>query len=812
VRANFISWMVGTLVVLFVVSAAAQEPAALPKVVRIGVVTDGPSEAYNKVAYEKIRHELLELTRTELDVRMDPDKLVRADWTVDGARRSVDSLFADEQVDLILALGVLATNDLLGRTSLPKPCVAPLVVAPKLQGVEGPDGMLRRPNLSYVVWKVDFERDLRAFRELGAFKRIAFLASGPAVRAVPKITDRIAAAASSLGIEAEVVIVENSATAALEAIPSNVDAVYVMPNPQLKLADLDALAAGLTEKRLPSFAWMGRRAVERGFLAGLGTQEDMDRFARRVALNMQAMLIGEDPGPVGAAFQLSEQLSLNMATARAIGVWPSWGVITEAVLINKEKEQVGRHLSLDIAVRDAMRTNLSYAAARRAVDAGSQDVRRARSNLLPRLTVSADGQWIDKDRAGTQAAERTLSWSGTLSQSIFNDAAWGNLTIQERLQRARELQLESTRLDLVRDVAVGYLTLLKAQTIEHIQQENLALSRKNLALARLRRQIGTARPNEVFRWESQIAQARRDVIAAASARNQAEINLNRLLNRPLEESFVTKEASLDDTYLLSGHEAFRSFLGNPFRFKVLREFMVKEGLEASPDLGAIRSQIAAKKRNISVNRRSLYLPTLGAQAGLTHKFLKGGEGSDPQPLPAPFDEAFTTPNSVDWYVGVSASLPLFEGGARYADISKSELELARLDLLRRAQEQAIEARIRSSLHAAGASFPAIGLTRDAANAAKGNLDVVAESYANGTSSILNLLDAQNQALVADLSAASAVHDFLIDLMELERAAGRYTFFRSDQEVRQFFTRLEAFSNARAQSQGVLYAPSAGGAQ
>ena len=808
-RARFITWIIAFLGILLVKPVYAQDSAGLPRVVRVGVVTDGPSEVYEAAAFELIRKELLALTRKELDVRMGPDKRLVADWTIEGTHRAIDAMLADEQVDLVLALGVLATHDVVGRSELPKPCVAPVVVAPKIQGVEGPQGLLQRKNLSYVVWKVDLERDLRAFRELGSFQRITFLVSRPTARAIPQMSKGIVATAQNLGIQADIVEVGETVTATLSAIPDQADAVYVLPNPQLTFADLSALSAGLVEKRLPSFVWLGRTGVERGFLAGLGTAEDLNRFSRRVALNMQAMLLGEDPGPAGAAFQLSEQLSLNMTTARAVGVWPSWGVITEAVLINEGKTQVGRKLSLDIAVREAMRTNLTYAAARRAVEAGGQDIRRARANLLPQLSVSVDGQWIDEDRAGLTTAERTLSWSGTLSQSIFNDAAWGNLTVQQRLQRARELELETTRLDLVREVAVGYLSLLKTQTVERIRRENLALSRKNLALARLRRQIGTAGPNEVFRWESQIAQARRDVISAASLRNQAEINLNRLLNRPLEEPFVTREASLHDTFLLSGHDAFCAFLGNPYRFKVLREFMVQEGLQASPELAAIREQMRAQERNVSLNQRSLYLPSLGAQAGLTHKFLKGGEGSDSVEVPAPFDEVFSSPNSVDWYVGISASLHLFEGGSRLADINKSELQLTRLELLRRAQAQGIEARIRAALHAAGATFPAIGLTGEAAKAAHGNLDVVAESYARGTASIIHLIDAQNQALIADLSAASSVHDFLIDLMELERAVGRYTFFRSEQDVRQMFNRLEAFSKTKAASEGVRYAPSAG---
>ena len=58
--------------------------------------------------------------------------------------------------------------------------------------------------------------------------------------------------------------------------------------------------------------------------------------------------------------------------------------------------------------------------------------------------------------------------------------------------------------------------------------------------------------------------------------------------------------------------------------------------------------------------------------------------------------------------------------------------------------------------------------------------------------ILVLLDAQNQALVVDLAAANAVFDYLIDLMGVQRAVGRFDYYRSPQERQDFLNRVQAF--------------------
>jgi outer membrane protein TolC len=92
----------------------------------------------------------------------------------------------------------------------------------------------------------------------------------------------------------------------------------------------------------------------------------------------------------------------------------------------------------------------------------------------------------------------------------------------------------------------------------------------------------------------------------------------------------------------------------------------------------------------------------------------------------------------------------------------------------------------------GASFAAIDLSREAAAAARRNFDLVRDSYARGVVSILDLLDAQNQALVAELVAANEVYRFVIDLMEVQRAVGRYDFFATPEERDDFFERLETF--------------------
>ncbi len=150
------------------------------------------------------------------------------------------------------------------------------------------------------------------------------------------------------------------------------------------------------------------------------------------------------------------------------------------------------------------------------------------------------------------------------------------------------------------------------------------------------------------------------------------------------------------------------------------------------------------------------------------------------------------PDDTDWFVGLRATYPLFEGGARLADRRQARKELASLETERESAADRVEQRVRAALHDLGASLVGIDLSRAAAEAAQLNYGLVREAYSRGAISIIDLLDAQNVALVADENAADAVFDFLIDLMRTQRAAGRLEVLSSAEETEAFFERAEAY--------------------
>ncbi len=762
----------------------------------VGVVFDGPW-ARNDELRAGFEEEIAALAAPRFTVEFPAGARRVADWTAAGARAAVEALLADPDVDVVLTYGPVSSSHAIDRGGLPKPVVAAFVLDPEAQGfpletTAAGERVSGVPNLAYVTFTGDRADEIRRLQEVAPFRRLTYLVNEALLAAVPVLETNLRLGLLEAGAEAEIVGVGASIDAALAALPPAGEAVYVTPLMQLPAGEFGRLVRALRERRVPAFSYWGRSEVDSGLLASLYLDTDLRRLARRVALHVQRILGGEDAGRLPVDFRRNQRLTLNMATARAIGVHPSWRVLTEAELLRNEPANVARRLSLASAAREAVAANLDLLAADRSVAAGRQAVRAAGAALRPQVTASGGAETIDRDRAESSFGLQpvwTSAGSVGVSQLLFSDGTRARATIERHVQTSREQSREELRLDVAQGAAVGYLDVLRAKAFERIQRENLTLTRSNLELAQSRRRIGVARASEVIRWENQIAINRRLVIEAGAARSVAEIALNRLLQRPLEEPFETAEVDLDDPALLANAATVEAYIDNPFAFAIFRDFMAAEALARSPELRQLDAAIAAQERAALAARRAFWAPTVAAGGDLTAVQTAGGlESVDARDLPFPI----TRPNALNWSFGVSASLPLFTGGARRAERARAEVELDELGLARRAAAERVEQRLRTVLHRAGASWAGIDLAADAADAARRNLALVTDAYEQGVLSILDLIDAQNAALVAEQSAATAVYDYLVDLMDVHRASGRFGLFMEPAGLAAFADRLRAF--------------------
>ena len=779
--------LVLTVALSFVVGSGAEAQKRSRPAFRIMMVADGESQLFAE-RRRLLEAEILELMKEDASVEFVEPKTA-TNWTLEAAEDALKEALADRSVDMIIVSGAMTGVAAGQLPKLNKPVLIPYA-APKLQGLPQDGNRSGRRNLAYIAGLLNFEKEIKQLRDIVRFDRMTLIVGEEVVEHLDAPEQPVQLASQHLGIETRLVVASGSAQATLDAIPEDTEAIYIGPIFKWSDDEMQLLVDGINAQDLPSYAGGGVKWVERGALATMETEEDEIRRMRRAAIFVQRIYMGESAGSFPIAFEQRPVLVINMATAKAIGSWPRFSVMAEARLINDQSGTRGPLITLESAMRDAVRANLDLMAQGIEIDASYEEVKVSRGHWLPQ--AGADGDFLFNDPEVSTAfgqAQRQLTWGITGSQLLYSPQSHAYLRFRRDTYWSTEHDYIAARLDTMLESGEAYLNVLRAKNTERVNRDNLKLTRKNLSLAETRNTIGVAGREEVFRWQTQIAESRSAVIGASAIRNQAEIDLNRILNRPLEAPFRVPPPDDVRAVRPGSDPRLSKYLQDPWSFKVFREFMAKEALLNSPEIRSIDSRISAREELLKGERRQLGIPDVAIIGGFQHVPYVGGEGSDapPDTLGFPGRQTFT------WNVGAAASLTLFDGTSNYARIRRTFRELDRLETDRAVIAQRLEQSVRSALHQAGFSYANIELTSDAAEAASRNLELVTDLYQRGAADIIQLVDAQNQALGAALAAANALYDFLIDALRVQRASGAFSLEGTQEDRDDFVRRIEAFA-------------------
>ncbi len=758
---------------VFLAPAAARD-------VRVAVLRDGEG-GLPEFSAASIERAIAAIAAPDTRILVPEDKRFAGDWSLDGAAAALERALTDRDVDVVITLGILTSQQAARRARLSKPVIAPLAIDPILQSYPLVEGRSGRHNFAYVADFQSVANELRTFHQITGFKHLVALVDASLLLALPQLSSKADELAKTLGVRITMVRGGDDPAAILASLPADADAVYVTPL-RFNEAQMHEVIAGLIARKLPSFSVLGRSEVEAGLLMTTGGAErDTDRLARRVVLMVQRIAAGEDPATFEVSFPTSQRLVINMQTARQIGFSPRWQFLADAEQLYADSGDA-RPLTLLEAMRAAIDANPSLEASRERLGSAQDDVRIARSGLLPSLTATAGRTRIDEDRANPLfQAEDTTSAGLEFSQLIYSERAWAGYSISKSLGAA---QLESQRtdmLDTLQDSAIAYLNLLRTKSVEEVRRRNVENTRRNLEISRVREEVGLGGRSDYLRWVAQLAGDKQNLLAAESQRRQAETEIMRILHRPAAQPFNTVESGLDDPLTLVSSPRTQAFLDTPAKWAVFTEYAVSSALENAPEIAQAGEVVNARQRAFESASRAYYLPDLALVSNGTKYTSQSGAGSTSLPG-APDDEA--------WSVTLQASLPLFTSGLRGAERSQARHELRAGEADKTAVADGVEARTRAVLHRTASSWPSIDLSREAAEASEENLANVTEAYARGAVSVTDLIDAQEAALSAGLAATDAKYGFLIDFVSVLRAMSDFEILLDPASREAWYTRVE----------------------
>ncbi|MFY0601599.1 MAG: TolC family protein [Cyclobacteriaceae bacterium] len=751
--------------------------------VRVGIVSDFEKGPAIDSMFQAIISELDRTAGYGINILHIEDEISFNNKTLSQAQSSYRKL--SPEVDLILLFGSVSTKGALGVGSFSKPTIGLGIVDPGLQDLPFVNGKSGLKNFSYIWGSKDFGKELLEFRRLTSFNNLAILVNEASTvtfndQKGKALIDSLGGAFSST---ISIVPISKDVQKSLSGLSQDADAVYLSELNGRTSADIKQIADELKRKKLPSFSGT-QSHVNNGVLGSISNDNDFGQVIKRLSLMVDGALSGEPLSEMPVAINFKETFNLNLQTAKEIDLYPSFDVLFTANFVGQSESNLPTY-SLDQIMIKALENNFDIQLTNLDIALAEQDVVAAQSSVLPDLGLSISGSQANPNSGNNFSPERQALAQLSLTQVLFSEEAIAAIKISRLVKKAQEYQTEANVLNVLLDTYMGYFTVLSAKTDRVIQRDNLRNSQTNLEIAKTKASIGAASKADVYRWESEVANAKQALVRAETAVSSAKLQLNTFLTNVLEDEFDIEDVTIDDeVYTSLRDDPVSKLVNGPRDFKRVSDFMVMESLQSNPNKLFLLENLKTAERLKLQNSRLLYTPVVALQAQGGRTLYRGGQGSE-----APQGFEFV---DYPWQVGISLSYPIFQGNFRKANLQKSVIQLEQLNYSNTQLDQSLELLVRTNLLETLNATTNIEFSKVASENAQSNFDLVKDNYKQGTVTITQLIDAQRAALQARLNYSLSIYQYVQAQLQVEFSLGFFTRIASKDQIDGFEERFIQF--------------------
>jgi outer membrane protein TolC len=412
-------------------------------------------------------------------------------------------------------------------------------------------------------------------------------------------------------------------------------------------------------------------------------------------------------------------------------------------------------LNLPEGIRLAMQHNESLQMAGKEEEQAKQQTRETRGGALPQLEASMnyDRNWLlPAFIFDTPTGRQTVrigtdnSFNGTLRirQPVYHGGKLkAGLKASRRLEERAGQASRQLRQEIRERVEVLFYDAQLAHELLEVRRAGLESARENVRQVDALYKAGRVSNFDVLRAGVQVAILRADSIRSQNQWKLAMMDLKDIVGLNLEEDLV-----------LEGD--FRETSSLPLADL---SSLQRRGQQQRPEVRQLDHLIAANQGVVGVEAAEAR-PSLDLVADAQVQFQ-----SDT------FDLKEDNVWRRSWSTGVELQVPLFDGRQTGARVSRSRLEVERLQL----QAGQLKRRVRLEIHSAWLRLNDTGEELNAqlsvvAQAQEG-LAVARSRYANGSATQLEVTDAQLVLIQAQTGYATARKERAQALVRLERAVG-----------------------------------------
>ncbi|GAB3394486.1 TolC family outer membrane protein [Azotobacter armeniacus] len=371
---------------------------------------------------------------------------------------------------------------------------------------------------------------------------------------------------------------------------------------------------------------------------------------------------------------------------------------------------------------------------------GKERQREALGELLPQVSASTVFSRNTRDDDAARTSYDTERYSLTLSQHLYNKAAWENYQKFKSLARQGNSEAEEAQAEAAIDLAQRYFVALASDDeLELVLAERRA-TQKNLDRVNALYEKQMAMITDVLDLKARVDSLAADEV---EARNQVRLSreeLAEVIGRPVQERLSRIR---EDIELQAPQETL--------------EVWIERAIAANPGLKAKEDALAAADAAIREGKGGHY-PSLS----LNLSALRSDAGFDNNPA-ARYD---------NYSAGIAVQVPIYSGGSTSARVRALHSDRTSAEQELEAMRRQLFKETTSAYLTAQSSVERIRASRNALDSAKKSTDAAEKGFQFGVVNAADVLTNVQNEYKAQRDLLKAQYDFITNLLILNRWAGK----------------------------------------
>ncbi len=414
-----------------------------------------------------------------------------------------------------------------------------------------------------------------------------------------------------------------------------------------------------------------------------------------------------------------------------------------------------QNYSLEQAVEVALQNKEALKASALELNASKQDIRSSYSGILPSVRITgstAESTFPEQAIGFNQSSGEILnnvssitsaSSSFSITQNIYDGGIWwNNIRLAKNNFRITEQFDRQIKTNIIRNVHFAYFNYLKAIQLLDVSRSNLMSSQQQLTLVQQQYDLGSAKKTDLLKAEVRFGQARIDVITNDASVKSAYRNLKNAMGLINSDQDFTIEEVEKPLELIPEFET---------GFELVQKF--------NPSVKAKQYQIMSAKLNTKLARGSR-LPVISLSAS--------SSGAD-ENLGDAISNSYGDKQRTN--ASLSISIPIYTGNSISSRIQKAKISVDKQESEYLTQLEDLSVQLEDYLDQLNNYIEVIPINETVLESAEEDLKLSQVRYSQGSTTILEVLNAQVSVVQARSSLVRSKYDAFIQQANLKALLG-----------------------------------------